>query len=88
MNVAQDCVVCTAALLLFHSHYNLLFASDLADQRVGELLPDHSHQVSVAAVSGDVRPTLTAFVEIGSVTAASMCCLVYFILPAQHYKFS
>ena len=40
--------------------------------RVAELLPDHVHQVSVAAVSGDeMGPVVTVFVKTNPVTVTS-----------------
>ena len=46
--------------------------------RVAELLPDHVHQVSVAAVSGEeIGPAVTVWIKTGTVSIASK---YYFML--------
>ena len=53
-------------MVLLHKDVN----STIPDFRVAELLPDHVHQVSVAAVSGErVGPSIALFVKTSPVAS-------------------
>ena len=73
-------------VVLLHNKVN----STIPDFRIADLLPDHVHQVSVAAVLGEkVGPSATLFVKTGPVASTYACIFAYnHILHAGYFIYS